>query len=101
VKITNGIDSTGGLERPGSDQARAKPAAGAAGTAAAPDTIRISELSNQLASIESRFVTDGAFDASRVETIKTAMREGRFTVNPEAVADKLLESVRELLRKPS
>ena len=29
------------------------------------------------------------------------MREGRFKVNAEAVADKLLDSVRELLRKPS
>lgn len=98
MKITNGIDSTGGLERPAAGQTRIKPAAGGA---VASDTIRISELSNQLASIENRFATDGAFDASRVEAIKTAMREGRFSVNPEAVADKLLDSVRELLRKPS
>jgi negative regulator of flagellin synthesis FlgM len=104
VKITNGIDSTGGLERPGADQAgaaRTKPAAGAAGGPGTTDTIRISDLSSQLAVLENRFAADGAFDASRVEAIKGAMREGRFTVNPEAVADKLLESVRELLRKPS
>jgi negative regulator of flagellin synthesis FlgM len=104
VKITNGIDSTGSLERPGADQAgaaRAKPAAGAAGGSDASETIRISDLSSQLAVLENRFAADGAFDASRVEAIKGAMREGRFTVNPEAVADKLLESVRELLRKPS
>ena len=110
MKITNGIDATGNLERPAADQAgaaRAKPAASAAGgpatsaTSATSDTIRISDLSNQLAVLENRFAADGAFDASRVEAIKVAMREGRFTVNPEAVADKLLDSVRELLRKPS
>jgi negative regulator of flagellin synthesis FlgM len=101
VKITNGIDSTGSLERPAADQARARSTAGAAAGPAACDTIHISDLSNQLASLENRFATDGAFDAARVESIKTAIREGRFTVNPEAVADKLLDSVRELLRKPS
>jgi negative regulator of flagellin synthesis FlgM len=101
VKITNGIDTAGNLERPGADlagAARAKPAAGGSGTS---DTIRISDLSSQLAVLENRFAADGAFDASRVEAIKGAMREGRFTVNLEAVADKLLDSVRELLRKPS
>ena len=104
MKISNNIDSTGGLERPGADQAgaaRAKPAPGAAGGSDPTDTIRISDLSSLLAVLESRFAADGAFDASRVEQIKSAMREGRFAVNPEAVADKLLESVRELLRKPS
>jgi negative regulator of flagellin synthesis FlgM len=102
VKITNGIDSTSGLEWPGGDQAgaaRAKSAAG--GPAGTTDTIRISDLSSQLAVLENRFASDGAFDASRVDAIKGAMREGRFTVNPEAVADRLLDSVRELLRKPS
>lgn len=104
VKITNGIDPTGSLKRPGADQAGAagsKPAAGAAGGSGTSDTIRISDLSSQLAVLENRFAADGAFDASRVEAIKGAIREGRFTVNPEAVADKLLASVRELLRKPS
>ena len=51
--------------------------------------------------MESRITSDGAFDAGRVEEIKDAMRKGRFKVNPEVVADKLLDSVRELLRKPS
>ncbi|MGQ0509172.1 MAG: flagellar biosynthesis anti-sigma factor FlgM [Betaproteobacteria bacterium] len=104
MKITSGIDSTGPLERGSADQgttARARPTAGAAGGAAATDTIRISELSAQLAGLEDRLAADGSFDGARVEAIKDAMRDGRFRVNPEAVADKLIESVRELLRKPS
>ncbi|MFY9317747.1 MAG: flagellar biosynthesis anti-sigma factor FlgM [Burkholderiales bacterium] len=104
MKITNGIDSTGSFERPSADQTgAARPRSATAPSAGMPasDTIRISDLSNQLAGLESRYAADGAFDAARVESIKTAIREGRFTVNPEAVADKLLESVRELLRKPS
>lgn len=101
MKITNGINTKTAIERPGADQAagtRSRPAAAAAGGG---DTIRISDLSSQLAALENRFAADGAFDASRVEKIKDAMREGRFKVNAEAVADKLLDSVRELLRKPS
>jgi len=104
LKISNGVESTNPLERPGPNQANAprprSPADAAAGPEAT-DTIRISDLSNQLAALESRFAADGAFDAARVDTIKSAMREGRFVVNPEVVADRLIESVRELLRKPS
>ena len=100
MKITNGIDTSGSLERPRTHQGGA-PAKSVPGAPAASETIRISDLSSQLAAIESRISSDGAFDASRVEKIKDAMREGRFKVNAEAVADKLLDSVRELLRKPS
>ena len=101
MKITSSIDTTGSLERIGNGPSGAAQGKPSATPAAGSDTIRISDLSNQLAAVESRFATDGAFDSGRVEEIRDAMREGRFKVNPEVVADKLLESVRELLRKPS
>lgn len=99
VKITNdGFDPTGSVERLGADPAgAARPKRG--GPPAAADTLHISDLSSRLAALETRFAATGVFDAARVEAIAAAMREGRFTVNPEAVADKLLDSVRELLRK--
>jgi negative regulator of flagellin synthesis FlgM len=37
-------------------------------------------------------------DIGRVQEIKQAISEGSFKVNPEAVADRLLETVRELLQ---
>ena len=40
---------------------------------------------------------DGNFDASKVAEIKAAIREGRFQVNAEVVAGKLLASANELL----
>ena len=105
MKITNSIDTTGSIERQGATEqagaTRPKPAPGAPPDPAGSDTIRISDLSSQLAALENRFSTDDAFDASRVDAIKDAMREGRFKVNADAVADKLLASVHELLRKPS
>jgi negative regulator of flagellin synthesis FlgM len=36
-------------------------------------------------------------DAARVAELKRAISEGRFKVNPERVADGLLESVRQML----
>lgn len=56
------------------------------------------QLSNQLQSIHKNLAGMEAFDAERVEKIKQAISEGRFTVNPEKVADRLLESVQELMQ---
>ena len=38
-------------------------------------------------------------DTARIEAIKEAIREGRFKVNPEAVADRLIATVHELMEK--
>jgi negative regulator of flagellin synthesis FlgM len=46
--------------------------------------------------------TDTTFDAKKVERIAQAIRDGKFKVNPEAIADKLIVNAQELLgRKPS
>lgn len=36
-------------------------------------------------------------DSARVEAIKLAISEGRFKINPEAIADSLLASVNDLM----
>jgi len=69
--------------------AKAGPAAGQT------EKVQVSELAAKMAQLESRF--GGEFDARKVEEVRTAIAEGRFKVNPEAVADKLLASVGELL----
>ena len=38
-----------------------------------------------------------AFDALRVEDIKQAIAEGRFSINPEAIASRLIDSAKELI----
>jgi negative regulator of flagellin synthesis FlgM len=35
---------------------------------------------------------------SKIAEIKQAMTEGRFKINPEVVADRLLETVKELIQ---
>jgi negative regulator of flagellin synthesis FlgM len=43
---------------------------------------------------------DPTFDSAKVERIATAIREGKFTVNAEAIADKLIINAEELLGRP-
>ncbi len=40
---------------------------------------------------------DPSFDAAKVERIAGAIRDGKFTVNAEAIADKLIVNAEELL----
>ena len=75
--------------------------AGEARTAARPEVaetekVQLSDLASRLSQLETQF-GQSDFDAKKVEEVRQAIAEGRFKVNPEAVADKLLSSVAELL----
>jgi negative regulator of flagellin synthesis FlgM len=74
--------------------ASGKPGSPAAGTQ--DRAIRLSELSSQLHHLESRLSSEPGFDAARVDQIKTAIRDGSYHVNADAVADKVIQSIREL-----
>jgi len=41
--------------------------------------------------------TDGVFDTEKVQRISDAIRDGKFEVNPGAIADKLIANAQELL----
>lgn len=60
--------------------------------------VQLSDLGSKLAQLETQFA-GSEFDAKKVDEIRTAIAEGRFKVNSEAVADKLLSSVSDLLGK--
>jgi negative regulator of flagellin synthesis FlgM len=49
------------------------------------------------ASALSGLSTDPTFDTAKVERIAQAIRDGKFKVNPEAIADKLIVNAEELL----
>ncbi len=76
------------------DAARPSPSSTPATPAAA---VRLSELSTRLADLEARLSGTEAFDQKRIDEIKQAITDGRFSVNSGAVADKLIEHVREML----
>jgi negative regulator of flagellin synthesis FlgM len=49
------------------------------------------------ASALSQPAADPAFDSAKVERIAQAIRDGKFTINAEAIADKLIVNAEELL----
>ena len=61
------------------------------------DSVQLSSMSTQIQAIETGISEASGFDAAKVEAIKQAISEGRFTINAEAIADKLISSTRELL----
>jgi negative regulator of flagellin synthesis FlgM len=62
-------------------------------------TVHVSPLASQLQSID-KADAGGSVDASRVAHLKLAIAQGRYTVDAEKIADRLLESAREALRGP-
>lgn len=87
---------------PQMDQAVSRPPAKNAENVApaSGEPIHISAMSSQLSALEAKLSASPEFDAGRVDAIKQAIREGQFSINPEAIADKLLANVEEFLKKP-
>lgn len=95
MKIDSGVKSVGtavAAKRPAT--ASNAPRQAEAGSAARVD---ISSLSARLQVIGAEMTAEAPVDAARVTEIKQAIAEGRFSVNPERIADGLLASVREML----
>jgi negative regulator of flagellin synthesis FlgM len=57
--------------------------------------VHISTLSSQTQALDGG---SEIVDAAKIAEIKQAISEGRFKVNPDVVADRLLESVKELIQ---
>jgi len=91
-----GSDAQGPL--PATDKAtgKAKATASQPTTGADAAAVHLSDLSSRLHALESGAPVGGDFDAAKVDSIKQAIRDGKFEVNSEAVADKLIASVQEL-----
>jgi negative regulator of flagellin synthesis FlgM len=56
------------------------------------------ELSST-ASLLDAGAADGTFDAEKVARLAQAIKDGKFQVNPEVIADKLIANAQELLPK--
>ncbi|MBU1689474.1 MAG: flagellar biosynthesis anti-sigma factor FlgM [Gammaproteobacteria bacterium] len=74
------------------------PTAAPQGKSSSPDKVQITALSSQLQAMESSMNNVPVVDSARVEAIKLAISEGRFKINPEVIADSLLETVNDLMQ---
>ena len=96
MKIDSGVKSVGspaGLARQGPAGATPRQP-NDAGEAA---RVEISSLSARLQVAGAAMDATAPADASRIAEIKQAIAEGRFSMNPERIADGLLKSVHEML----
>jgi negative regulator of flagellin synthesis FlgM len=96
VKIDNSISKTIATPSGESKVVRNKgentPATAKAGT---KDEVKLTS-SSQLQALSSSGESQ-PMDSAKVDAIKQAISEGRFKINPEKIADGLLNSVKELL----
>lgn len=76
----------------GANRSKTDASAGHAGASAAE--VRISAASAQL----SGSASSAPIDSARIAEIKTAIAEGRFKINADAIADGLLDTARNLLQ---
>lgn len=70
----------------------AKPSNGTAST-----SVQLGTASAQLRSLENSMANSPVVDAEKVKAIKQAISEGRFQVNSGVVADRLIDSVKEII----
>jgi negative regulator of flagellin synthesis FlgM len=69
-----------------SNAAASKPAA------AATDNVSLSAKAQSLARLESRVAQAPEVDRKKVDAIKQALAEGRYTINPEKIAKAMLDA---------
>lgn len=92
MKINSAIPSVGST--PDSGRSRSPATAQQATSSAASERVDISSLSARLQEVGAG---ETPVNAQRVAEIKQAIAEGRFQINPERIADGLLNSVRDML----
>ena len=103
MKIGNPLDKPGLAPASGNRAADAGAAKAKAAGQAAPSSSTV-ELSTAAAALlrgsETVQAANAEFDAGKVERISDAIGRGQYSVNAEAIADKLLANAQELLSRP-
>jgi negative regulator of flagellin synthesis FlgM len=97
VKINSAISPVGTSEAPGKTKQAASSARKPA--TASSEQVELSSMSARLQEASAAIADTPVIDAARVAEIKQAISEGRFQVNPERIADGLLDSVRQMLAR--
>jgi negative regulator of flagellin synthesis FlgM len=92
IKSGSSTGFTGGTARLGKGAAGASSASSGGG-----ERVQLSQFASQLQAMESSMADAPVVDSARVAEIRQAIAEGRFKVNPDMVADRLIQTARELL----
>ncbi len=93
MKIDNSAKNVGGIGGTANSRAPAGSRPVAEG-ARADVNVQATIVSASLSAVAG---AEPAFDAQKVAEIRQAISEGRFQINPERIADGLIDSVRQML----
>ncbi len=98
MKIDNSIKPLAGNGIAGSRTASKAGAGGDKTPQVDSVNVQLSSLSSQVQTIGNGLAAnDGVVDTAQVAEIKQAIADGRFQINPGVIADRLLDSVKELI----
>jgi negative regulator of flagellin synthesis FlgM len=95
VKIDDSMKKALGLPTTSAQTRSGKTLEKAAVEKAPSDNVTLSPKAQALASQSAS--TNGVFDAAKVNEIKAAIANGTFQVNPERVAEGLIDTVKDLI----
>ena len=73
----------------------------AQGTSGGADKLQITASTSQLRELEAELSTMDITDTAKVAAIKSAIDKGNFDVNSEFVAERLIDTAKEAVRKRS
>lgn len=87
-----------GSKTPGANTPKAEPNAAQSATAAASNAgVAVVITSTARAMSKDAVNPSSDIDTKKVEAMKSAIQDGTFVVNPEAIADKMLANAQEML----
>lgn len=96
IDVSTNTSSVTGATTSGSTVRGSKTAQQKSSAGGLTDSVTLSNTSSQIQALETGIAEASGFDAAKVEAIKQAISEGRFTINPQLIADRLIASAREL-----
>ena len=101
LKVNGGSIKTGVTSGASAPKASPAPAPAPSTAPSGGDTtVQVTPIGYQLQQLENVLNNVSIVDSAHVDAIKRAISEGRFNVSSDAVADKLLETVRAHLLSP-
>lgn len=98
MKIDNAPKNTGPGRMREAKPEKAKAPATTGGNATVSDNVDLTSESTLMQSLESSLADQPTTDPNKIEAIRQAIAEGRFKVDEEVVAEKLVEETMEDLQ---
>ncbi|PKO53736.1 MAG: flagellar biosynthesis anti-sigma factor FlgM [Betaproteobacteria bacterium HGW-Betaproteobacteria-2] len=97
MKIDDALKVNPGLATGNTDAKTAKSTETAKTEQGTSEKVTLSSRSSELQSLETKTVSEEAYDAGKVEAIKAAILDGQFKIDSGKVADGLINTVKDLL----